>query len=533
IIDVYMGASNLPTIGFALPVFGVQDDSEGAKGIGVVVGIRVFDKNIFDRLKQLGDTTETSETILIRSTGSMVEYLSPLADGSAPLERSLALDTPKLASVFALQKPGGFAIKRNYASKDVLVTSRPLAGPPWVVMRMITRAEALSATETRLKTILTVFTLIIAGVSVAIIAVWRHGSSLRATEALEKARISSERFENMSKFMNVVTNNQPTKIITVTADTKYAFANEPASREAGIEPKDMIGKTMASVMGPAQAQAYTEINSEVLERFAKNNDVEEARAQHIHTFGEEDSDDFSVIKSDHIPLSGGIDHPPSVLMTLNDITDLTKERRNSEKMLNQLIGTLVSVVDRRDPFSAHHSERVAEVAKSIAEEMGASEEDSKTAQIAGKLMNLGKIFIPPDLLTKTGKLTDKERSQMENSYMVSVDLLEDVDFDGPVVDTIRQFGETWDGKGPLGLSGNDILLSARILSMANAFVGMASPRAYRQAMTFEKVSNILLEQSGSKFDRKSVSALINYLENRGGMEKWSYFRDKPKEVEGE
>ena len=214
-------------------------------------------------------------------------------------------------------------------------------------------------------------------------------------------------------------------------------------------------------------------------------------------------------------------------MILEDITELTRERRRSEKMLRQLIDTLVSVVDRRDPFSANHSHHVAEVAKAIALEMGEDELAAKTVDIAGSLMNLGKIFIPPELLTKTGDLSPQERQTLMSSYLVSVDLLKDVTFEGPVVDTIRDMGETWDGNGPLGKSGENILQSARILAVANAFVGMVSARAYRDAMSFEKVSDILLSDTGSKFDRKPVSALINFLENRDGKEKWAHYRERP------
>ena len=80
IIDIFMGASNLPTIGFALPVFGVQSD-EGAEGIGVVVGLRLVDQSLYDRLVQPGSTEETAETYVVRRTDGTVEYLSPLADG--------------------------------------------------------------------------------------------------------------------------------------------------------------------------------------------------------------------------------------------------------------------------------------------------------------------------------------------------------------------------------------------------------------------------------------------------------------------
>ncbi|MBL4613693.1 MAG: PAS domain-containing protein, partial [Magnetovibrio sp.] len=514
---------------------GIQDDATGAKGIGAVIGIKVIDDELFAKLIQPGQTSETSETYLVRKQGITAGYLSPLADGTAALKRALALDTPNLAAAFALQSPGGFAIKRDYLGEEVLMTSRPISGAPWVLLRKVNRAEALAESETRLTTLLTVFILIIVGVTIAVFAVWRHGSSLRATQAAENFKLSSESFENLSKFMNLISNSHPAGIVAVGQDTVYTYANEPAANDVGILVDDMMGKTMAAVMGPIKAQVFTEINDKIIKRFIETNDRDGCRQMHISVFGDDDDEDaeeLKVIKSDHIPLRGDRDHVPGILMILEDITELTRERRRSEKMLRQLIDTLVSVVDRRDPFSANHSKHVAEVAKAIAEEMGQDEVSAKTVDIAGSLMNLGKIFIPPDLLTKTGDLTPEERQTLMSSYLVSVDLLKDVTFEGPVVDTIRDMGETWDGNGPLGKEGEGILDTARILSVANAFVGMASARAYRDAMTFEKVSDILLSDTGSKFDRKPVSALINYLENREGKEKWAHFRERPKVSDG-
>lgn len=526
-IDVFMGPSNLPAIGFAQPVAGVRIDNENAQVIGVVVGIRIFGEDLFKKLEHPGETSETAETYLIRATGGTMEYLSPLADGTPPLKRSMDLETPDLAAASALEGAGDFTAKRDYLGDEVLFTSRPLANLPWVLVRKISRAEALAETETRLKTILAVFILIIVGVSVTIIAVWRYGSSLRAAAALEKASIAAEQFENMTKFMRVVTNSQPTVIAAVDANTTYTFANKPAADEANMTTEAMTGKTMASAIGPVKAKILAEINERIFRDFAEHDDVERARESHLLQFGDEDSDDIQVIKSEHIPLRGDRNYPPGVLMVLDDITELTRERRHSERILRLLIDTLVSVVDRRDPFSANHSTRVAEVAKCIGEEMELPEEDRTSADIASRLMNLGKIFVPPELLTKTEELTPEERDQIANSYMVSADLLEIVPFDVPVVETIRQMGETWDGNGPLGLSGEDILLPARVLAVANTFVGMVSPRAYRGALDFGKVSSILLEQAGSRYDRKPVAALINYLDNRDGTGKWNHFRDLP------
>ncbi|MBF0247513.1 MAG: cache domain-containing protein, partial [Alphaproteobacteria bacterium] len=319
LIDIYMGASNLPTVGFALPVYGIQDDGAGARGIGAVIGVKIVDERLFKKLVQPGETSKSSETYLVRKQGVTVEYLSPLKDGTPSLTRALSTDTPDLAGAFALDKPGGFGIKRDYTGKEVLMISRPIPNSPWILVRKIDRAEALAETETRLKTLLTVFILIIVGVTVAVLAVWRHGSSLRATQAAQNYKVSSERFHNLSLFMNLISNAQPAGIVAVTGDTVYTYANEPAAKAAGIEAADMLGKTMAAVMGPIKAQVYTDINEKILKHFAETGDRDSCREQHINVFGDDDDandDDLQVIKSDHIPLKGDRDHPPGVLMIL-------------------------------------------------------------------------------------------------------------------------------------------------------------------------------------------------------------------------
>jgi len=522
LIDIYLGAAGDPTIGFVLPVYGIQD--EGAtQGIGAVIGIRVLDNSLFEALEQPGDTNETSETYLVRRNKGVVEYLSPLKDGTPPLKRTLAYDTPDLAAAYAIENTGGFGVLQDYGSLTVLATSRAIADTTWTLVRKISRDEALADTDRRLATMLGVFVALIVFVVLTLLYVWKKGASVRATKALHDAQVALERFTNLSKFMKIVTDSQPTHIVAVSEDTTYTFANEPAYRDGGFEnAPDMIGKSMSAVMGPLKAKVYADIHKDVLKHFERQN--------HVLSFGEEESDDFQIVQADFVPLRGDRDFPPAVLTVINDITELTHERRRAERMLRQLIDTLVSVVDRRDPYSANHSTRVAEVAKAIAVEMGLDEKLIKTVDIAGSLMNLGKIFIPPELLTKTADLSQSERSQIANAYLVSVDLLQNVTFDGPVVETVRQMGETWDGRGPLGLKAEEVLMTARILSVANAFIGMVSARAYREAMSFEKVADILLGDTETRYDRKPVTALVNVLENRDGKTRWAHYRENPIDI---
>ena len=226
---------------------------------------------------------------------------------------------------------------------------------------------------------------------------------------------------------------------------------------------------MAAVIGPVKAHEYSTLVKRVIDDFE--------RQEKIFTFGNpdvldpEDENAFQVVKVDGLPLRGDRDFPPGCLLVIHDITELQLARLKSEKMMKELIDTLVSVVDRRDPFSANHSSRVAEVSRAIANEMGMEDIDVKTVDISGSLMNLGKIFVPEELLMKTENLSEEERMLVSNAYLTTVDLIEHVTFEGPVIETIRQFGETWDGRGPLGLKEEEIINTSRILAVANAFVG--------------------------------------------------------------
>ena len=151
------------------------------------------------------------------------------------------------------------------------------------------------------------FVLIIVSVVIAIIAVWRHGSSVRATQAAEAFRVSSLRFENISKFMRLVTNSQPTVIAAVDGKTTYTFANEPAGKDGGIATEDILGKTMASVFGTIKASKLAEINKCILANFeiagADNptNSVEITRESHMLQFELKNGEE-TVFKTDHIPL---------------------------------------------------------------------------------------------------------------------------------------------------------------------------------------------------------------------------------------
>jgi HD-GYP domain-containing protein (c-di-GMP phosphodiesterase class II) len=234
---------------------------------------------------------------------------------------------------------------------------------------------------------------------------------------------------------------------------------------------------------------------------------------HIHHSG--GNGDLRVVQSEHIPILEGAEAAPGIMVVEEDITAAVAERERRERTLRQLVDTLVAILDRRDPHAANHSLRVASVAGSIAHEMGLDETDIRTAEIAGQLMNLGKALVPAEMLTRDGDLADGEMRLIRDSLQGGADLLEGVEFDGPVVATLRQIQERWDGSGgPHGLAGEEILVTAQIVAAANAFVALTSPRAWREGMDGAAAAGRLMEDAGKAFARRIVSALMNLVDNR-------------------
>ncbi|MBI4969862.1 MAG: PAS domain-containing protein [Rhodospirillales bacterium] len=507
--DLHQLGDGIPTIGFARPVYAIQESKDSARPIGVILGVKLVGADLFDRLKQPGEVSSSAETYLVRRADQQIEYLSPLADGSRPLQKSLALATPDLADAVALQKPGEFALARDYTGADVLVVSRAIGATPWVLVRKIDRKEALADTESRLTTMLTVFLLIIAGTAVGVVALWRHGSSVRSARAAGQYRKTALHLEQVMSFLKVMSDSQPTQILAVDSDLHITFANAAAARLAAMPAEDLLGKSLSSVWGPVQAEPVIETLEHVLQN------GEPARDLYRLDVG----GGMRTYQGEHIPLAVG----PSrngILIVLSDITELLFERERGETRLKQLIDLLLNVIDRRDHHTAFHSQRVASLGRAIAKEMELPTKDLETIEMAGRLMNLGKMFIPLELLTKVGDLSAEERRVLHESNLISADLLERVDLEKGVVETIRHLGENYDGSGTLGLSGEAIAMTARVLSVANAFVAMTSPRAYRNPKDANQACQEMMGLIDKRFDKRPVVSLLNLIVNRDGAGKW-------------
>ncbi len=515
ILDIHAGAGGQPTMAFYTPIVALQADP-GSLPIGGILGVKPVGGELFPLLGRPPTTEQSAESLLIRRAAAAIEFLSPTAETVTP-ERRIAADTPRLAEAFALANPGGFALLRDYRDREVLVTGRAVANVPWTLVHKVDRAEALAESDARLKRLIVLLLLGVALIAVGLVAAWRHGASRRATATADRLKTLTEKLEAQAALLRVVTDSQPAAIFIVDDQEQIGFANRIVAERVGAAAEDLIGKTLSSALGPAEAGRHRKLLREATER-----GVSRPAVQRLDR-----GRGTEIVHVEYVPLAPAPGERTKVLVVEEDITAPIVERERRERTQRHLVRTLVALLDRRDPFAANHSQRVAAVAKSVAEEMGLSPVEIETSEIAGSLMNIGKIMVPQQMLTSTSELSEDERKRIRQSLQAGADLLDGIEFDGPVVETLRYAQERWAGDGPEGTRGDAIPVTARVIAVANAFVAMVSPRAHRPGIGIDDAVRDLLAQSGEAFDRRVVAALINGLENRGGRERWAEFARPP------
>jgi PAS domain S-box-containing protein len=501
-LDIYEGNSGKASVAFLVPVFAIQGEKQASDQVGYVLGIKEADE-LFKDLKPMNSELPSEETILVRMSGNNVVYLSNLADGSAPLTKRLDKNTEDLASVFAIKTPGVFSLRRDYELKKVFVTGRKIQGSSWTLVHKVDAVDALRESDGQRTMLIIYFVLGAIIAAIVILLAWRHGASVRLEQTAKKYKQLFEQFRSQESLLRLVSDNQPDAMFIVDEGGHYNYANAECSATAGISEEDIIGKTLESVFGPNRAKMYKKLNKEALDKFETITDIHEIEGK--------------MYQSKHIPLARvpGLakrEETRGVLVVEQDISELITEKERRERILRQTVDALLSVVDKHNPYASNHSTRVAHLARGIAEEMELDPVLQDTAEMSGKLMNMGKVLLPPELLVKKGKLTEEERLAITNSVFLAAELLEKIDFDGPVVATLLHSQEAWDGTGPKGVKGDDIEVTARIVSASNAFIGMISPRAYRPSMDPENALDLLLKEIGTKFDRNVVASMVHYVE---------------------
>jgi len=203
------------------------------------------------------------------------------------------------------------------------------------------------------------------------------------------------------------------------------------------------------------------------------------------------------------------------IASLIDITENKKSEERLKKTMDAAIGTMSKIVEAKDPYTSGHQHRVCQLAVRIAQEMKLPQNKIEGVRIASLIHDIGKIGLPTEILSRPTKLTDIEFTLIKGHSQIGYDILKSIDFSYPVAQIVLQHHERLDGSGyPNNLRGDEIMLEAKIIGVADVVEAMSSFRPYRPALGTEKALEEITQNKGILYDPEVVDICLSLFKEK-------------------
>ncbi len=197
-------------------------------------------------------------------------------------------------------------------------------------------------------------------------------------------------------------------------------------------------------------------------------------------------------------------------------TALESTLADYRQAMEGIVKAMALTVEMRDPYTAGHQRRVVDLALAIAQNMGLVQHRQDGLSMAGLIHDVGKISVPAEILSKPGRITELEYLLIKTHPQVGYDILKSIEFPWPIADIVVQHHERLNGSGyPHGLVGEEIMLEARILAVADVVEAMASHRPYRPGLGIDKALEHIVENGGILYDAEVVKACLEIFKDNG------------------
>jgi len=300
---------------------------------------------------------------------------------------------------------------------------------------------------------------------------------------------------------------------------KTTYTSPSSEKLLGFTHQELMEMPLEKYITPDSLRLATEAFSEELPRLEADPNYNPIITMELEYYRKDGTTLWAENKFNLIRDENG--KPVSILGETRDIT----ERREAEKKLEHalvavrktLADTVIAIskmVEMKDPFTAGHQIRVAQLATAIARKLNLPEEQISYVNTAATIHDIGKIYVPSDILSKPGKLGALEYEIIQTHARGSYEILKQIDFNGPIAQIVYQHHERLDGSGyPRGLKGADILPEAKILIVADVVEAMSSHRPYRAALGVEKALEEITANRGKLYDEAAVDACLELFRN--------------------
>ncbi|MEN6468883.1 MAG: PAS domain S-box protein [Smithella sp.] len=314
----------------------------------------------------------------------------------------------------------------------------------------------------------------------------------QAEEALQK---SEEKYRN-------IFNNVHEGIYQATPEGRFILVNQAMAQILGYESPEELLQSITDIS--SQLYVQPDDRKKVIELIERQGFVRDMELQ----FYRKDkrkiwvSRTMQAVRDDH----GNIQYLEGLI---DDITDRKNSFDQLRKALSGTVQAIASLVETRDPYTAGHQDRVVDLARAIARQMGLSKEQIDGLRIAGKIHDIGKVSVPAELLSLPRKLSDLEFELIKTHAQAGYEIIKDIEFPWPIARIVLEHHERMDGSGyPNGLTGKDILPESRVLAVADVVEAMATHRPYRPALGLSAALEEITRNRGVRYDKDAVDACL-------------------------
>jgi len=295
----------------------------------------------------------------------------------------------------------------------------------------------------------------------------------------------------------------------------FTFVNDAECQDLGYSRDELIGMSYRQYSDEATAKKLYELFHDIY------NTGKPDKGFHGQFISKDGRQHFNEVSASLIRDAN--DNPIGFLGISQDVTerkkaeeDLKKTLENLRKSFGVTIQVMVSAIEARDPYTAGHQIRAADLARAIATGMGLPQEKIEGIRMAGSIHDIGKLSIPAEILSKPTKLSDIEFSLIKEHARKGYEMLKNVESHWPLAEIVYQHHERMNGSGyPRNLKGEEILIEARILAVADVAEAMASHRPYRAALGIDAALKEIEDNKGTLYDAKAADACLRLFREKG------------------
>ncbi len=340
-----------------------------------------------------------------------------------------------------------------------------------------------------------------------------HELALAIEVALYKSRTESQ-LQESERLLSTTLGSLAEVVVSTDTEGRVSYLNPAAAALLGLEPEAALGQEVTALFSILEQDTRLPVTS--LEEICS------PRGAHpmcedmllVTSSGEEVPVGLSVS-----PIFGARGDFRGRVLVLRNVAlrkkaeaELLASMQALRTAFRQTVRALASMAEKRDPYTAGHQQRVAKLACAVGQELGLPQETLEGLEVSGILHDVGKVYVPAEILSKPARLSHMEMGIMKSHSEVGFEILREVTFPWPVARTVLEHHERLDGSGyPGGLKGKEISLEARILAVADVVEAMSSHRPYRAALGLDKALEEIRAGRDRIYDPEAVDACLALL----------------------